>query len=256
MDSVNPRRRIAIVGSVVAMTVCALVVAATVGWRGDSSDPAAVTLTPPSPVGAAYALDFRSADAAQRLTALRTFTLGTFTAPARIRDGRLTQGTTRATGATYFERANTDVCDSVGARGRLPERSPGISAIVLILTDGPIPKDSLVSARPNVVAHLVVTRSGWQLGVWPATARTLDIVDTGLGRVTSGQDLQYEIRWRGDTVTVLAGDGTSTQVRDKRFATSTPRYSTWELYQEGRGAQSPSLATWWARCHTDVTGVR
>lgn len=245
-ERTRPRVLIA-VAAVVVVVVVALVVVVLVVSRDTGGGEDVPTGDPPSARAATYSLDFRSAGAsATDAPGLREFRVGDLSAPARVSAGVLAQGTTATAGATYFEREGRSPYRAIGVTASPPD-GPGDSAAVLILADNTIPQDERIAPRPNVLAHLVIQRDGWELGVWQKTSPALQVVAVGRFPVSPDAVASYELEWAGQTVRVHQPDGTIKEITDSRFATGVPRFATWELFQEGAGARSTRIHAWWAR---------
>ncbi|GGF22993.1 hypothetical protein [Williamsia phyllosphaerae] len=243
----DTRSRALIAVGVVTAVVVALGITVLLVSRDNGSTVDVPTGDPPSARGATYSLDFGRTGASTTVApGLREFRIGDLSAPARVVDGALSQGTTETAGATYFEREGRTPYSGIGVTASPPD-GPGDSAAVLILADNTIPQDARVSPRPNVLAHLVIQADGWELGVWEQASPTLQVVAAGRFPVSPGAPASYELEWTGRTVRVHQPDGTVKNVTDDRFAVGVPRFATWELFQEGPGAESTRIRAWWAR---------
>jgi hypothetical protein len=246
-------RRSWVVGAVAVVVAVALAVLAgrivtEVVWDGDDNVPVSIGQgDPPSSRGAGYVVDFSRPGAAAALADMTVTQLGPLGRPAAVHHGVLRQGASGADPvASYFFRRTDQPARRLGVEVRWPKPdNPGTTAVML-QTDGPAPEPGSTNPRPSVPIHFVITSTSWQIEYWPAERPKPDVVLHHSFDSAELDRVRFEIRLVGPKVTVVQPDGKRFTIEDARFGKWKPRWSGWELYQNGGDAPSAGIASWWS----------
>ncbi|MEJ2866253.1 hypothetical protein WCD74_00660 [Actinomycetospora sp. OC33-EN08] len=95
--------------------------------------------------------------------------------------------------------------------------------------------------------HMVFTPDRWIAGVLEGGAvREVARADYGLALPQDGTPRPVEVVVTGDTATLHLPDGTTTAVRDPRFAAGSGVVAVWEFYKDAADSAEVTFAETWA----------
>ncbi|MDL5159148.1 hypothetical protein [Actinomycetospora termitidis] len=170
-----------------------------------------------------------------------TTLLSNTTAQPTLRGGALVGNLPAAQSAVYVTQPLGAPVRRLGARIAF---GPGAASgsVALVAWNGAPTVD-----RVDGHLHMVFTPDRWIAGVLEGgTVREVARADYGLALPQDGTPRPVEVVVAGDTATLRLPDGTTTAVRDPRFASGSGVVAVWEFYKDAADSAEVTFAETWA----------
>ncbi|MCD2187740.1 hypothetical protein [Actinomycetospora soli] len=170
-----------------------------------------------------------------------TTLLSNATAPPSLRGGVLVGNLPAAASAAYLTQPVGAPVRRIGARIAFGPGSTSGSAALVAWNGAP----SVDRVEGHL--HMVFTPDRWIAGVLAGgQVREIARADYGLALPQDGTPRPVEVITAGDAVVLRLPDGTTTTVRDPRFASGTGTVAVWEFYRDAEDSAAVTFAETWA----------
>lgn len=170
-----------------------------------------------------------------------TTLLSNSSVPPSLRGGVLVGNLPAARSAAYLTQPLGAPVRRLGARIAFGPGTTSGSAALVAWNGAPS------ADRVDGHLHMVFTPDRWIAGVLTGgEVHEIARADYGLALPQDGTPRPVEVVTAGDTAVLRLPDGTTTTVRDARFATGTGTVAVWEFYRDADDSAAVTFAETWA----------